>query len=193
MPTDFPRHSTFLPFLPISIPPNLHHYLSLPTSRVPSFTSNHNSLPPSLPLHACRLHVARGLTSHLILGFGVGKVAFFQNHILYTKRMHQPPQTLPGSTAGCSPHILHTKPTVSIHQPGPQSFSPGHLNTEKKNSGACSCSRERDGFHTQPQPPTGQAAQTTASHPTQTLHKFTQNTTHSKAPPYLTHTELRPP
>ena len=117
-PRDFPRDSTFLPFLPISIPPNLHHYLSLRTSRVPSFLhfQAQYAPAPSLPLHAGRLHVARGLTSHLILGFGFGKVSFFQNHILY-HRMHQPPQTPRVSTAGWSPHILHTKPTVSIHQP----------------------------------------------------------------------------
>ena len=132
----------------------IHTYIQftpLPlTSYLPSsFLHLQPQFPPSLSMPACRLHVARGLTSHLILGFGVGKVSSFQ-----------PPQPLTVSTAGCSPQNLLS---LSInrakeyrHYPSTcQSFSPGHLNTEKNIPALALASRERDGFHTQPQPPTG--------------------------------------
>ena len=78
-PRGFPRDSTFLPFLAIPIPPNLDDYLSLRTSESHPSSFLHFQAQyapaPSLPLHGCRLHVARGLSSHLILGFGLGYVS----------------------------------------------------------------------------------------------------------------------
>ena len=142
---------------------------------------------------ACRLHVARGLTSHLILGgltshlifgFGGPKLSSFQ-----------PPQTL---TPSIYRGVLATKPTVSIDQPGQRLSS---LPIELPILLACSPQHRKTnipalalalGFPHSAST-SHRAAQTTASHPTQTLHKFSHTKPHTLQSPPLPNTHRATP
>ena len=186
---------------------NLHHYLSLRTSRLPSFTYNHNSLHPSPCLPGAfttqRAYLSPDIgRAYLSPDIGVrGRESIF---LLFKRLKHS--QYLPRGARHktyCLYRSTGPKTIVITHRVA----NPSRLVTstpKKKIPAACSCScscscsrsrscsRERDGFHTQPQPPTGRRKLLLAIQ-----HKHSTNshkTPHTpKPPPYLTHTQLRPP
>ena len=176
--------------------PNLDHYLSLRTSRVPSFTYNQNTLPlpPSLSMTVA-FTSPEGLPLTSYWGSGSGKYIPFKT----TYYIPQDASTA-SNTHSIYRGVLATY-TVSIDQPAQRLSSlpikfdnPSRLvtSTPKKYipalALALALARETVSTLSLNLPQRG-ANYTN----TQTLHKFTQNPTHSKAPPYLTHTELRPP